>query len=433
MLLLMLGSVRLSGEEGRKEIPIAFRIGNASVDADFGGNAERLDDIVSFLDAVERDSTLDLIEVSFCGYASPDGGIKRNRQLSAQRLASLESYVRARAAVPDSVVTRCEDGFIAWERLASMIDASEMPYKEEAVDVLRNVPEFTYDIRGRLTDSRKARFMNLRGGRSYRYASRHFFGQLRNAAAVIVTVAPKPVPAKEQAPIPGPEETPVVEEPIVVEPTAVPEEPVVEEPATVTALPEPEVSEPRPFYMGVKTNMLYDVLAVPNIGVEFYLKKNWSVSADWMYAWYKTDKRHRYWRVYGGEVAVRRWFGKKADEKPLTGHHAGVYGQLFTFDMEWGGRGYIGGRPGGSLWEKANYAAGLEYGYSLPVARRLNIDFTVGIGYWGGTYYKYIPMDGCYVWQETRNRHYFGPTKAEVSLVWLIGRDNVNTKKGGKK
>ena len=75
----------------------------------------------------------------------------------------------------------------------------------------------------------------------------------------------------------------------------------------------------------------------------------------------------------------------------------------------------------------------MESGYSLPVTRRLNLDFTLGIGYLGGKYYKYTPADGCYVWQETKQRHYFGPSKLEVSLVWLIGHGNINKGKGGKK
>ena len=61
----------------------------------------------------------------------------------------------------------------------------------------------------------------------------------------------------------------------------------------------------------------------------------------------------------------------------------------------------------------------------------LNLDFVIGVGYWGGEYHKYDPVDGCYVWKETLQRHWFGPTKAEVSLVWLLGRGNHN-EKGGK-
>lgn len=83
------------------------------------------------------------------------------------------------------------------------------------------------------------------------------------------------------------------------------------------------------------------------------------------------------------------------------------------------------------MGNKYNYGGGLEYGFSLPVARRINIDFTLGVGYLGGQYYEYTPIDGHYVWQATKQRHWFGPTKAEVSLVWLIGRGNSNRQKGG--
>ena len=120
-------------------------------------------------------------------------------------------------------------------------------------------------------------------------------------------------------------------------------------------------------------------------------------------------------------------------EKPLTGHHLGLYGQILTYDFEWGGRGYLGGKPGGTLWDKMNWGIGLEYGYSLPLARRLNIDFSVGVGYQHGEYQEYLPEDDCYVWQATKKRRWFGPTQAKISLVWLIGCDNYNRKKGGRR
>ncbi len=74
---------------------------------------------------------------------------------------------------------------------------------------------------------------------------------------------------------------------------------------------------------------------------------------------------------------------------------------------------------------------GLEYGYSLPVSNRLNIDFTLGVGYIGGLVEKYIPQNGHYYWQATTRQTWIGPSKAEVTLVWLIGKGNSNTKKGG--
>lgn len=411
---MLLGCIQAFGQESRKEVCIGFPVGNSTLDTAYGNNAARLSEVVSFLESVKKDSTLELVEVSFCGSASPEGGFAINRELAEKRRNSLERYVRERVSLPDGIISRPE-GFIAWERLA----VSDMPHKEEAVDVLRNVPEFTYNNKGVLVDSRKKHLMELQYGRTWHYMHKHFFDQIRNASVILVTVRQKPV---------------------IEEKTVVKEEPVVPAPADTTAVVEkadtivavsPETS--KPFYMALKTNMLYDVLAVPNIGVEFYLGKNWSISGNWMYGWWKKNSSHRYWRIYGGDLAVRYWLGKKANEKPLTGHHIGIYGQAFTYDFEWGGKGYMGGEPGGTLWDKTNYAAGVEYGYSLPVANRLNIDFTLGVGYWGGKYYEYIPLDGHYVWQATKKRHWFGPTKAEISLVWLLGKGNSNNKKGGMK
>lgn len=189
----------------------------------------------------------------------------------------------------------------------------------------------------------------------------------------------------------------------------------------------------KPFYMDIRTNMLYDLGAIPNIGAEFYLGANFSVVANWEYSWWKSDKKSWYWRSYGGDVALRYWMGKAAKQKPLTGHHLGIYGQMITYDFEVGGKGYIADSGFGK--DKSddatlgwNWAAGLEYGYSLPIARRLNIDFTLGVGYHWGNFKEYLPIDGHYVWQATKRRQYIGPTKLEISLVWLIGCDNYNKK-----
>lgn len=416
---LLLGSIQMFGQESRKEVCIGFPVGNSTVDAAFGDNSARLSEVVAFLESVRKDNTVELAGVSFCGYASPEGNGSFNKELAKKRRDALARYVRERVSIPDSVVTLL-NGVIAWERLAELVEISDMPHKDEAVEVLRNVPEYTYNSKGVLIDSRKKHLMELQYGRTWHYMNDHFFTQVRNASVILITVRQKPV-VKEK---PVVEETPVVTPPVDTVAT------IVEKTDTIVpALPDLK----KPFYMAVKANMLYDVLAVPNIGVEFYLGKNFSVAANWMYGWWKTDRNHRYWRIYGGDLAVRYWLGKKAQEKPLQGHHIGIYGQAFTYDFEWGGKGYMGGKPGGTLWDKTNYAAGVEYGYSLPIARWLNIDFTLGVGYWGGRYYEYIPLDGHYVWQATKNRHWFGPTKAEISLVWLLGRGNSNNKKGGVK
>lgn len=192
------------------------------------------------------------------------------------------------------------------------------------------------------------------------------------------------------------------------------------------ALPTDTITEPqdsafcRPFYMAIKSNMLYDLAMTPNAGIEFYLGAGFSLSANWQYAWWKRDKSAFYWRIYGGDAEVRYWFGKLAKEKPLTGHHVGIYGQMVTYDFIFGRKGVLAPR-----W---SWVVGASYGYSLPIHEVLNLDFVVGLGYHSGIFKEYELIDDHYAWQATKRRHWVGPTKAEITLVWLIGCDNYNRK-----
>lgn len=45
-------------------------------------------------------------------------------------------------------------------------------------------------------------------------------------------------------------------------------------------------------YMDIQTNMIYDALLIPNIGIEYYLGKNWSVVTNIIYSWWNSDQHH---------------------------------------------------------------------------------------------------------------------------------------------
>ena len=57
--------------------------------------------------------------------------------------------------------------------------------------------------------------------------------------------------------------------------------------------------------MTLKTNVLYDLVLAPNIGAEFWLGNNFSAGLDWKYGWMKNDRRHFYWRDYGGATNLK--------------------------------------------------------------------------------------------------------------------------------
>ena len=389
----------VSAQENCDTVRIHFRQGDARLDLSFGENRAALEGIVQRLWEKRGDPALRLERLVYVGGASPEGSVAINRRLSEERARALFGYLARYVLLPDSM-TASEFVGRDWEGLLRLAEQDEgVPFRAEVLALLQEIcrekGDDSLDPLGRL--------QRLRGGEPYRYMYRELFPALRRSQVEFRYRAVEPL---------------VVHDTLWLRDTVWLHDTVYVEVKT-------EVPVRKPFYMSLHTNMLYDLALVPNGGVEFYLGRGWSVAGNWMYAWWKSDRKHNYWRIYGGDLAVRKYFGRLAKEKPLTGHHAGVYGGIVTYDFELGGRGYLGDR-----W---SWHAGVEYGYALPIARRLNLDFSLGLGYLGGEYKEYLPIDDCYVWQATKRRRWFGPTKAGIALVWLIGHGNENQGKGGRR
>lgn len=162
------------------------------------------------------------------------------------------------------------------------------------------------------------------------------------------------------------------------------------------------------------TNLAYDAALVPNVGVQVGFPQGWAVSAAWNGSWWGGAGHS--WRIYGPELTVRRYFSDR-----YLGHHAGLYGQMLTYDVQMKGHtGYLGGEPGGNLFDRANWGIGAEYGYTFRLTQRLDLDLSIGLGYFGGKYYTYEYLGGQYVWQTTARRNFFGPTRVGVTLYWNL-------------
>lgn len=417
----MLASAICAGAQERQatdSATIHFTQSHSGLSLSIPGNKAALERITDFMHRYsDPDSGYTLRSVRVVGGASPEGSVAINERLSRGRADAIFDYINRYEAIPDSVATF---EFLGrdWRGLRRLVAAdADVPYRAEVIEVIDQTIA-DGPVIASVSNRGLARLKALHGGVPYLYMYRHLFPTLRESTLVVEYMAPALPPFVAEPELPTEEVDTIGEE------IAIVDVPIIEDAPTQKC---------RPLYIGLKTNMLHDALALPSVGAEIYVGKGWSVGANWTYGWWSKDRTHRYWRAYGGDINVRRWFGSKAKEKPLTGHHLGAYAGVVTYDFEFGGKGYMGGLPHRTLWDRCNYTAGVEYGYSLPIARRLNIDFTIGFGYLGGKYLEYEPKANGYQWLRTRRLHWFGPTKAEISLVWLIGCDNYNRshKKGG--
>lgn len=372
-----------------------FRVNRTDLERGYMDNAQTLDLIHRTFSDKELLTAMDFITVTAA--ASPEGNTESNARLAAERALAVKSYIMWKYPFMDRdrifTFSIGED----WSGLCKMVyDDAGVPCREDVLEIVGS------DIPG---DMKRTRLRALDGGNAYRYIAVNMLPRLRGAAACMIYYKEEPQPVIIVDTVRTHSvDTVYVERIVRIEPTP--------EPAQQ---PQDGGKQRRIYYMAMKTNLLYDALLLPDLALEFSLPRRWSIEVGGQWSWWNTnDPRHYYHRVQFAGLEVRKWLGKR-DRTPLTGHFLGLYGMAGNYDLKFGAHG--------QLCAGLSYSAGLTYGYAMPIRRRLNLEFSLGVGYLGGEYDKYT-WDGqnrCYPWEATFERNYFGLTKAEVSLVWLIG------------
>lgn len=405
---------------------IYFRPGYSLLELSYRDNAANMKALTQGIQTIKGNPCVQLQHIRILSAASPEGNSALNKRVAKRRGERLRDYLKETLVLPDSIFTVSSAGE-DWQGLAALIAKEKTPWRNKALQIIRHTPEWV-TRNGKVVDGRKRQLQNLDGGKAWKYMLDNHFYTLRTGAVVVCevkTLAAESTPSaaeasleqarQEQARLESASQQSASQSP------SSPPFPAI--PSQVHPSSESQ-SPPVASYFALKSNLLYDALLVPNLSLEASIGSGWTLGAGGMFAWWSKDAKHRYWRIYGGGLEIRKYFGALSKSKPLQGHHLGIYGDFLTYDFEFGAKGYQ---------SKATYAAGIKYGYSHPIAKRLNLDFALGIGYLHSNYKTYVPRDGCYVYQETKKRKWLGPTQAEISLVWLLGKGNTNKKKGGKK
>ena len=481
-----ISSIAQIERRAQESVRVYFRQGVAVIDEDYKDNGDNLRRFVEILNSFQKDSVCKFNPIRVVASVSPEGPVATNQRILKSRAEAIVGWLDNNTATPLDYTIDIIN--VDWDTLIESVEASdEVPYKQEVLNILHNTPEYVDGVRLRYNQ-----LIRLRNGKPYKWILDNLFQHIRYADALLDVyweIIPKLILTSDSnmnfshegsegvvtySKNVEDDTTPMVntnaewitsittkDNTIVFEvannseqvarsaeievkcyndtyklvvsqdaaptPIQAPVDEVEDEVEDVVESIEVEqIPQTRiPLYWALKTNMLYDVLATPNIGVEFYVGRNFSVAANWHFAWWNMKKREKNWCNYGGDIALRKWFGKRAMQTHLSGHHVGLYSQMMTYDVALGKTGYLA--------NECNWTIGAEYGYSLPIARRFNIDFTIGAGYHWGKFHEYTYIDGHRSWQATKQRHYIGPTKCEVSLVWLIGSDNYNKDKEGKR
>lgn len=168
----------------------------------------------------------------------------------------------------------------------------------------------------------------------------------------------------------------------------------------------------------LKTNLLYDATATVNVGVEQVVAPKWSIdlSAN-LNAWNMNQgARWKHWMV---QPEARYWFCQALDGHFLAGHLLG--GQYNVGHWTDGGIwGIHSDKLAAKRYQGWGAGLGIGYGYSWILGKHWNLEAEIAVGY-VFTRYDVFECENCgREIESNRNHHYFGPTKAAISLVYVF-------------
>ena len=169
----------------------------------------------------------------------------------------------------------------------------------------------------------------------------------------------------------------------------------------------------------LKTNVIYDATATINLGVEFALapKTTMDISGD-LHPWVLPNG----WRLthYLVQPELRFWLKER-----FQGHFFAVNVLGATYNAgNIRNNFHIMGRDMSALGryrvEGIAYGAGLAYGYAVRVAKRLNVEMEIGLGYIGAEFDAYRLGEKESLYAQNSTAQYFGPTKGALNIVYIF-------------
>ena len=372
------------------EFGILYRQNRTEIDPSYLWNPSRIGQLRNFL---QRDILVDSITVY--SYASPEGHNSHNDWLSSQRALKTKKFIVEQFKIDPSRVRICDQGE-NWPGLRQAVSDYYKGYnREELLGILNS---------DSLTDmQRKDRIVALDEGRTYAYLIDAYMPPLRNA--VLETSWSR----KDRLDLPklawSGDGLASFQNPYQIQ------------------LPQAQQSTiGKRTIVALKTNLLYDAVTAINYQIEVPVGKSFSVVWEHYFPWWTSKRELKYCFQYltlGGEA--RWWFAPKPRTETkdrvlrdvLVGHFVGVYGLWGKADLQWQDKF-------GMYQCSPILSAGLTYGYSTPITKRLNLELSISAGYARIPYQHYIPSEDWQIlWRDRDDAgitHYVGPTKIAATL-----------------
>lgn len=399
-----------TGEVNEKiHVTLYYRWDKVGIDSTYLSNREameRIDSLLRFTSARSMDS------LHIVAYASPEGNPAYNQLLSQRRAHSfkkllLEKYGHRMDNDRITILAKGEN----WEGLRQRVaNDPHLLLRDEVLAIIDN-SAFS-------NEQRQKQIEQLDNGRLYKeYMLPVYYRYLRNGVSLVERYHPQMPPSVAHPVSFGSFHRP-------------------------SFAPTMQVSRPVSRYIrpiAVKTNLLFDLATLFNVEVEVPIGRRFSLLGEWTFPFWgglgnaggvapmpvyserftlqmlSAGVEARYWlpRSEGLTRQALRW----GDYNALTGWFVGMYGSGGVYDFQLGKQG---------IQSERFFSAGLTAGYAHPLAKKLHLEYSLGVGYVTTRYYHYTAIDGYKVADirpdgpyDLRQQSLIGLTKLKVSLVWM--------------
>ena len=421
ILILLFAFTNTYGQEKREEYraEFAFALDSSVLDSKFRANEATFASFTQKINELLQDSTVTIDKIIITSKASPEGDVRYNKRLSEKRSNSVKAFIDENVDISLDLLEIHNIG-VAWDMLQDMVTESKIENKSEILHIINNVPEETWSRANptdrwlTLTDSRNKHLMDLHYGIPYRQMEKDFFPSMRSSSVVSIYYRRRLGPVI-------PKKIDRIERIGEIKKLENLEKAVTDLPFTIPSTPAKEISFEKQPLFAVKTNLLFDVATITNVELEVPVSKRWSVAGEWIFPWWVTKDNGNALQVLSGNIEGKYWLGsdsERAISPVMTGWFAGLYAGGGLYDLQYRNNGYQG---------EFYIAAGLSGGYAHTINKSgsLRMEYSLGLGYMKTNYRYYEGRENnkFLVWQYNGSYRWLGPTKAKVSLVWLINRN----------
>ena len=438
-----------------REFPVCFRWDNPHYDPSYLDNAKVEKDLLAFIDSLGSPK---IERIDIIAFASPEGSVSRNKELSKLRSAELKWLILKNYPETRGRFVLRPSGE-SWTMLRERVAADK-----KLSDASRNKILRTLDDKSLSLDARKWRLSKGLGndpcvGDVWQYLLRAHYRYIRCGAIVIVVVRDTTAvdTAASAAPVTPPppvipseaKESDAVAAPVTPPSPVIPSEakesadtvaakPLIDSTLSQTLPPETvkeesgQTADNKPFkrherkpLLGVSTNLIYDATYIPHYGftsvpsfsLEYYPNRgHWTFGADVDWSHWLHYEDHRFNQIHNVTLNARRYF--KSGEELFKGLYLLGNVNVVQYGLGWGAHGWEGEGLGlsagiGNKWHFARIY--IDVGACVGALYSRFDPYTWGNDATRWYYYDYAGKPEDFT-ERSKSFLWFGPTRIWFSI-----------------